>query len=75
MQIESIQLSIGRVKAHLTKARQTQEVLKSYEARDRNMAEENYFRVNVWSLFQILVMLGVGCLQVIIDDINATITK
>lgn len=28
------------------------------------MAEANYFRVNVWSVFQIVLMLTVGCLQV-----------
>lgn len=28
------------------------------------MAEENYFRVNTWSLFQMILMVIVGCFQV-----------
>lgn len=63
-QIEDIQSAIGRVRAHLAKARQTQDLLKSFEARDRNVAEANFFRVNAWSVFQILMMLIVGGLQV-----------
>lgn len=62
--VEDIQSVIGRVHVHLSKARQAQDLLKSYEARDRNIAEENYFRVNVWSVFQIFLMLVVGSLQV-----------
>lgn len=62
--VEDIQSVIGRVHAHLSKARQAQDLLKSFEARDRNIAEENYFRVNVWSVFQIFLMLVVGSLQV-----------
>lgn len=40
-------------------------MLRSHEARDRNMAEENYFKVNAWSFFQIIIMLGVGFCQVV----------
>lgn len=64
MKVEDIQNVVNRVRQHLTKARQTQELLKSFEARDRNMAEENYFRVNTWSLFQMILMVAVGCFQV-----------
>lgn len=63
-QVEDIQNVINRVRTYLSKARQTQDILKSFEARDRNVAEENYFRVNAWSICQILLMLGVGSIQV-----------
>lgn len=62
--VEDIQNVVNRVRQHLTKARQTQELLKSFEARDRNIAEENYLKVNVWSMFQIIAMMTVGCFQV-----------
>jgi len=64
MKVEDIQNAINRVRTYLSKARQTQDILKSFEARDRNVAEENYFRVNAWSICQILLMLGVGSIQV-----------
>ncbi|XP_058118211.1 transmembrane emp24 domain-containing protein 5-like [Anopheles coustani] len=64
MKVQDMEDAIKRVRNHLTKARQLQDVLRSHEARDRNVAEENYFKVNVWSFFQILVMIGVGMLQV-----------
>ncbi|KAJ6639689.1 Transmembrane emp24 domain-containing protein 5 [Pseudolycoriella hygida] len=64
MKVEDIQNAINRVRTYLSKARQTQDILKSFEARDRNIAEENYFRVNAWSICQILLMLGVGSVQV-----------
>lgn len=40
-------------------------MLRSHEARDRNAAEENYFKVNAWSFFQIIVMVSVGFCQVV----------
>uniref|UniRef100_A0AAG5D3K2 GOLD domain-containing protein n=1 Tax=Anopheles atroparvus TaxID=41427 RepID=A0AAG5D3K2_ANOAO len=64
MKVQDMEDAIKRVRNHLTKARQLQDVLRSHEARDRNVAEENYFKVNVWSFFQILVMIAVGFLQV-----------
>lgn len=48
----------------MQKARQAQDIIKSFEARDRNIAEENYFRVNAWSFFQVCMMIAVGGLQV-----------
>ncbi|XP_055682258.1 transmembrane emp24 domain-containing protein 5-like [Lutzomyia longipalpis] len=65
MKVQEIQESIVRIKTHLTRARQLQDVLRSYEARDRNVAEENYLKVNAWSFFQIITMFVVGTLQVI----------
>lgn len=65
LSISDIQDSIHTVKAHLAKARQVQEILRSFEARDRNLAEECFFKVNVWSCFQIFAMVVVGAIQVI----------
>lgn len=64
VQIQDINDSIFKVKAYLQKAKQYQDVLKSFEARDRNIAEENFYKVNIWSFFQILLMLAIGSLQV-----------
>lgn len=65
MKVEDIQSAIARVRGHLTKARQTQDVLRSHEARDRNVAETNNALVQMWSMCQIGVMLVVGGLQVV----------
>ncbi|XP_065091169.1 transmembrane emp24 domain-containing protein 1 [Ochlerotatus camptorhynchus] len=65
MKVQDVQDVIKRVRNNLTKARQFQDVLRSHEARDRNMAEENYFKVNAWSFFQIIIMICVGFCQVV----------
>lgn len=65
LKVQDIQEVIGRVRNHLTKVRHTQDMFKSYEARDRNVAEENFFKVNSFSLVQVLVMVAVGIIQVI----------
>lgn len=65
LKVEDIQDIINNVRNHLTKAQQLQALIKSTEARDRNVAEENYFKVNTYSLFQIGVMVFVGIIQVI----------
>lgn len=79
LQVQDIQDSIHTVRAHLTKARQVQEVLRSHEARDRNLVEENYYKVNVWSAFQVLAMMLVGAVQVImlrsLFDANSKVNK
>lgn len=63
--VQEIHDVITRVRNTLSKARHFQDVLKSMEARDRNVAEENYFKVNTFSLFQITIMVVVGIIQVI----------
>lgn len=64
IQVKDIQEYVGRIRNYLTKSRQMQDSLRSFEARDRNIAEENYFKVNAWSMFQICAMIAVGGLQV-----------
>lgn len=63
----------------MTKARQIQDMLRSHEARDRNLAESNFSKVNTWSLFQICAMIAVGLLQVFlvrsIFDTNTRMSK
>lgn len=63
--VQEIQEIIGRVKAHVTKVRHLQDIIKSTEARDRNLAEANYNYVNTYGLCQIAVMMTVGFMQVI----------
>lgn len=62
--VQEILDSVIKVKSFLIKARHYQDMLKSFEARDRNIAEENFFKVNIWSMIQIFLMLSVGTLQV-----------
>ncbi|XP_046406127.1 transmembrane emp24 domain-containing protein 5-like [Ischnura elegans] len=64
-QILALQETMQRVRAHLTKIRHLQDQQRAFEARDRNIAESNFTRVNLWSFAQILVMIFVGIMQVV----------
>ena len=64
MKVQDIQDIIQNVKNRMGKARQLQDMLRSFEARDRNLAEMNNSRVNLFSVFIILTMVGVGIIQV-----------
>lgn len=64
MKVQDIMDYIGRIRMLMTKARQLQDMLRSNEARDRNLAEANFLKVNAWSFFQICAMVFVGLLQV-----------
>lgn len=59
-----MQDTINSVKARLGKSLQIQTVLRAFEARDRNLQESNYERVNTWSCVNLLVMVLVSGLQV-----------
>ncbi|KAF5289471.1 hypothetical protein FQR65_LT11844 [Abscondita terminalis] len=65
LKVEDIKEIINKVKGHLSKARLLQDVFKSFEARDRNVVEENYFKVNTFSMVQLAIMIIVGIVQVI----------
>ena len=54
------------MKVNLDKARNLQTVLKMFEARDRNIVESNFDRVNFLSCVQLIIMLAVGLTQVIL---------
>ncbi|KAJ8376364.1 hypothetical protein SKAU_G00069440 [Synaphobranchus kaupii] len=64
MKLEDIMDTINSVKARLGKSLQIQTVLRAFEARDRNLQESNFERVNLWSCTSLLVMLVVSSLQV-----------
>ncbi|XP_072555544.1 transmembrane emp24 domain-containing protein 5 isoform X1 [Paramormyrops kingsleyae] len=67
MKLEDIMVTedtINSVKARLGKSLQIQTVLRAFEARDRNLQESNYERVNTWSCVNLLVMVLVSGLQV-----------
>lgn len=66
MKIEDIKVAMDRIRGHLTKSRFMQDQLRAYEARDRNIAESNYSKVNTWSLINISVMMVTGIVQVIL---------
>lgn len=65
IKVQDLQNVIYKVRTNLNRVQHLQEVLKSHEARDRNIAEENFFKVNTWSVLQIIVMFLVGLIQVI----------
>ncbi|XP_037816991.1 transmembrane emp24 domain-containing protein 5 [Lucilia sericata] len=79
MKVQDIMDYVGRIRMQMTKARQIQDMLRSHEARDRNLAESNFSKVNTWSLFQICAMVAVGLLQVFlvrsIFDTNTRMSK
>lgn len=55
---------LDKMGQNLDKSRNLQTVLKMYEARDRNIVESNFDRVNMFSSIQLAVMLLVGLVQV-----------
>lgn len=64
MKLEDIMDTINNVKARLSKSVHIQTVLKAFEARDRNLQESNFDRVNFWSVTNLMVMLVVSAVQV-----------
>ncbi|KAL7012152.1 hypothetical protein ACKWTF_014658 [Chironomus riparius] len=64
MKVQDIQDIVHTVKSKITRARQLQDLLRSFEARDRNIAELNNERVSLFSIIIIVTMLCVGFLQV-----------
>ncbi|XP_068213799.1 transmembrane emp24 domain-containing protein 1-like [Palaemon carinicauda] len=66
MKIEDIKDAMNRIRGHLTKSRIMQDQLRAYEARDRNIAENNYTKVNSWSMINISVMIITGIIQVVL---------
>ncbi|XP_063056067.1 transmembrane emp24 domain-containing protein 5 [Engraulis encrasicolus] len=79
MKLEDIMDTINSVKARLGKSLQIQTVLRAFEARDRNLQESNYERVNVWSFTNLLLMMLVSGIQVYVlrslfEDKRATRT-
>jgi len=65
VKLDVISEGIDRVHTKLSEIRKLQDLKRAQEARDRNVAEGNYSRVNNWSILQICVMISVGGIQVI----------
>merc|ERR1712116_86176 len=63
--VQDIKDSVAKVRGKLTKAQLYQDQLRAYEARDRNMAESNFSRVNFWSVIHIISLVITGLIQVI----------
>lgn len=64
MKLEDIMDTINNVKARLDKSGQIQTLLRAFEARDRNLQESNFDRVNFWSMVNLTVMMLVSAVQV-----------
>ncbi|KAJ8251376.1 hypothetical protein GJAV_G00220680 [Gymnothorax javanicus] len=62
--LEDIKESVESVHRRLERSRQMQTVLRAFEARDRNLLEDNLWRVSFWSCVNLLVMLAVAVAQV-----------
>lgn len=62
--VEEIQETLFKLHNHLQTIQRALDVRRSSEARDRNLAEENNFKVGAWSTFQIILMFMVGSIQV-----------
>ncbi|XP_017067832.2 transmembrane emp24 domain-containing protein 5 [Drosophila eugracilis] len=56
---------MGKIHVNLMRIGQTQHFIKAIEARDRNLAESTFARVNKWSWANLLAMIFVGFLQVL----------
>lgn len=56
--------TINSVKSRLSKSVQIQTVLRAFEARDRNLQESNFDRVNFWSVVNLMIMMLVSGVQV-----------
>ncbi|KAK5649755.1 hypothetical protein RI129_000784 [Pyrocoelia pectoralis] len=65
LQVKDIMGIITKVREHLIRVKHLQYIYKSFEARDRNVLEENYFTVNTFSFVQVTIMVIVGVIQVI----------
>lgn len=62
--LEDIRESMDSLHRKLERSRQIQTVLRAFEARDRNLLEDNLWRVSFWSSATVLVMLCVALTQV-----------
>lgn len=60
-----IKAVIKKVHENLNQVKHYQDVKRAHEARDRNVQEHNFIRVNQFSMLFIVVMLSVGAVQVV----------
>lgn len=64
MKLEDILESINSIKSRVSKSVHIQTLLRAFEARDRNIQESNFDRVNFWSMVNLVVMVVVSAIQV-----------
>lgn len=64
-EVEEMSNSLKLIRERITKTRHLQEQIRAHEFRDRSIAEHNFERVNFWSIVQVVIMIGAGCVQVL----------
>uniref|UniRef100_H2Z585 GOLD domain-containing protein n=1 Tax=Ciona savignyi TaxID=51511 RepID=H2Z585_CIOSA len=62
--LTSLEQSLDSIKSNNAKVIQYQVLLRAFEAKDRNIVERNFNRINFWSLTNVAVMLSVFALQI-----------
>lgn len=62
--LEDIRVRLDSVHQHLERSRQVLTVLRTLEARDRYLLEDNLWRVSFWSCLNMFVMLTVAVTQI-----------
>jgi protein ERP2 len=64
--VPPLQNLLDNVNKNLDKASSDQQVMRNYEARDRNTQENNFQRVNFFSGVQVFIMISVALTQVLL---------
>merc|ERR1712226_1092925 len=62
--VSEIQLALSRMELNMAKTSQIRNLLRAFEAKDRNLIEANRQRVDSWSIIHLTVMAGTAFLQV-----------
>merc|ERR1712110_477539 len=62
--VSEIQLAMSRMKLNMAKTSQIQNLLRAFEAKDRNIIEANRDRVDRWSIIHLAVMFSTAFLQI-----------
>jgi len=62
--VKEIQGKLQRMKLNMAKTSQIQNLLRAFEAKDRNLIEANRQKVDSWSIIHLTVMAGTAFLQV-----------
>lgn len=62
--VTEIQTALSRMKLNMAKTSQIQNLLRAFEAKDRNLIEANRQRVDTWSLIHLITMISTAFLQV-----------
>ncbi|XP_064634670.1 transmembrane emp24 domain-containing protein 1-like [Lineus longissimus] len=66
IKLEDFRMTMDKVKRNLEKTQQTQKVLAVLESKDRSVMEQNYDRVNTWSVVQLAIMITVSISQIVL---------